>query len=81
MNYDVKLIIDNIAYVSVLNNINFYKFIYLKENAAKDLGYKYEIWVYNKKEKYFVTSKGQKYSIKDLSIDNCLSLSSLHLLA
>ena len=23
--------------------------IYLKQQAAKDLGYKYEIWVYNKK--------------------------------
>jgi hypothetical protein len=31
MNYDVKLIIDNIAYVSVLNNIEFYKFEYILE--------------------------------------------------
>jgi hypothetical protein len=28
--------------------------IYLKQQAAKDLGYKYEIWVYNKKEEKII---------------------------
>lgn len=35
--------------------------IMLKQNAAKELGYKYEIWVYNKKgEKYCVTNNALK---------------------